>query len=145
MRRIYRPDLKSLLLLGALALVACGGGSTPAPDAGTVTLTVKNYLAWCSVTVAGGTPSSAAVQTAQVDPGTIPLSAVALSGFELGSDPWHDTAGDTGSGDPGTVTGSGQSASSATTVVVGSAAKCVWVCCPFSPGGNGCPTSDQCP
>jgi len=32
-------------------------------DAGTATLTIKNYLAWCSVTVNGGTPNTTATQT----------------------------------------------------------------------------------
>jgi hypothetical protein len=26
-----------------------------------------------------------------------------------------------------------------------SSAKCVWVCCPFSPSGSGCNVADQCP
>jgi hypothetical protein len=107
-------------------------------------LKVKNYLAWCSVKVNGGTASSLGEQDVAVTAGTIPVSAVALSGFELGPTPWHDTAGDTGAGDPGTVTGTGQAASSATTVVVGAGGKCVWVCCPFT-NGTGCPTTDQCP
>ena len=141
--------------------VADGGGSTDAgsADAGVVdggrandagsdagsppNLTVKNYLAWCSVSVNGGATSPAAVQAVNVPPGTIPLTHVALAGFKLGL--WHHTSGDTdGGGDPGTVTGSGQSASSATTVVVGGTPACVWVCCPFT-SGLGCPATDQCP
>jgi hypothetical protein len=99
---------------------------------------VLNYLSWCSVSVNGGAPSSSASQTVNVAPGTIPLTASPLSGFELGL--WHNTTGDTGSGTPGTVSGTTSSA----TVVVGNAATCVWVCCPFT-NGSGCPTSDQCP
>ncbi len=118
-----------------------GGGT---PDAGCSMLTVKNYLAWCTVTVNGGTPSGAASQTACVTPGSIPVSAVANTGFELGLTPWHDTSGDTGSGEQGTITGSGQTASTATTVVVGSSAKCAWVCCETA-GTTDCPTSDLCP
>jgi hypothetical protein len=73
--------------------------------------------------------------------GTVDLVAAPLdSSFELGPAPWHDTAGDTGSGDPGTMAGG----TSSTTVAV-NADTCVWVCCPFSPGGGGCPTADQCP
>jgi hypothetical protein len=74
------------------------------------------------------------------------LTATPLSSaFEL--DPngtWHDTDGDHGSGDPGTVS----SNTSTTTVTVNTpGTKCVWACCPFSPGGTGCPTAamDQCP
>lgn len=103
-----------------------------------VQLKVKNYFSWCSVSVNGGSASASAVQTVNVTPGTIPLSATALQGFILGD--WHHTTGDTGSGDPGTVDGG----VSSTSIVVGDAAACAWVCCPF-PDGGGCPTGDQCP
>jgi hypothetical protein len=109
-------------------------------------LKVKNYLSWCSVTVNGGAASTLPEQDVTVAPGSIDVSAVAVAGFELGPAPWHDTIHDTGTGDPGTVTGSGQTASSATMAVVGASNKCVWVCCPFAvPAGSGCPTADQCP
>ncbi len=109
------------------------------------TLKVKNYFSWCSVTVNGNTASTLPEQNVVVTPGTINVSAVALGPtFILGPAPWHDTAGDTGTGDPGTVTGSGGTASNATTVVVGATNKCIWVCCPFA-NGTGCPTTDQCP
>jgi hypothetical protein len=107
-------------------------GSTP------VALTVKNYLAWCSVSVDGGTASAAAEQTVCVADGSATLDATALPGFVLGD--WHGTSGDTGSGDPGTVSG-GQSTAMVT--VSGSSA-CVWVCCPFT-NGTGCTTTNQCP
>jgi hypothetical protein len=85
------------------------------------------------------------VQTVDITAaGTIDLDAVALQGFILGEDMWHHTDGDTGAGEPGTVTGTGQTASSAATVTVGDADACVWVCCPF-PDGSGCPATDQCP
>jgi hypothetical protein len=112
--------------------------------AGTRPLTVKNYLSWCSVTVNGGVASTAAMQIVDVAPGAIPVSAVAETGFQLGTTPWHDTDGDTGGGEQGTVTGSGQSASSATTATVATTPACVWVCCEFT-GGGGCPVDDQCP
>lgn len=117
-------------------------GSADAP--GGPVLTVKNYFAWCSVIVDGHPASSAATQTVPVTAGTIAVSAVALTGFQLGTAPWHDTAGDTGAGDPGTRSGTGQATSSATTVVVSASGKCAWVCCEFT-GGGGCPTADQCP
>jgi hypothetical protein len=109
-----------------------------------VSLTVLNYEVWCSVTVNGGAPFVADAATLCVPPGTEQLAAMALPDFELGPAPWHDTVGDQGDGDPGTVTGSDASAVSSTTVVVGDAATCVWVCCPFD-DGVGCPTTDQCP
>jgi hypothetical protein len=108
--------------------------------AGTFPLTVKNYDLWCSVSVNGGTFSTNVQQLVNVLPGTIQLAAKPASAmFELGPAPWHDTDGDTGSGELGTVS----NGTSSTTITVGSAAKCVWVCCPFT-SGTGCPTADQC-
>jgi hypothetical protein len=115
------------------------GGATP------VSLTVKNFLSWCSVSVAGAAASSGATQTMCVATGAVDLSATANATFILGPTPWHDTAGDTGSGDPGTVTGSGQAAQSASTVNVSGASACVWVCCPGASGTPACPTTNQCP
>src|SRR5262249_18996605 len=110
-----------------------------------VALTVKNYLSWCSVSIGDGSTSTAAAQTVCVDPGTIHLTATAASAtFKLGTAPWHHTTGDTGSGDQGTVTGSGVSAESATTETASGASACVWICCPFT-DGTGCPTTDLCP
>jgi hypothetical protein len=115
-------------------------GPQDAP-AGTVALTVKNYLSWCSVKVNGGTASTAASQVVNVTPGTIPLAADALAGFKLDANMWHHTNGDTaGTGEGGTVTGT----TSSTAVTVGTTAKCVWVCCPFT-DGSGCNVADQCP
>jgi hypothetical protein len=115
--------------------------------AGTVQLTVHNYLAWCSITVAGGAESTTDVVTS-VAPGTITLTAMpkpdglGSSAFEIDGNIWHHTAGDSGTGDPGTVNSSTVTdkrlQTSTTTVVVGSSNKCVWVCCPFYPAGNGC-------
>jgi hypothetical protein len=109
-------------------------GSTP------VALTVLNVLVWCSVSVEGGASSAAAQQTVCVAPGVVSLAATSLPGFELGPAPWHDTSGDLGSGDPGTLVGDVDS----TTVSVTSGSACVWVCCPFT-DGTGCPITDQCP
>jgi hypothetical protein len=109
-----------------------------------VSLTVLNYEVWCSVTVNAGAAFVADAETLCVPPGTEQLAATALPNFELGPAPWHDTAGDNGDGDPGTVTDGGMFAVNSTTVVVGDAATCVWVCCPFD-DGVGCPTTDQCP
>ncbi len=134
---------------GAGGTAAGGAGGSGGCGNGMVALTVKNYQSWCSFSVTpssgvGITDFSGPETTVCVDPGSVDLSATALSGFILGSAPWHDTDGDTGSGDPGTVTGSGQSAKNSTTETVGSSNDCVWVCCPFT-NGSGCPTTDQCP
>ena len=125
-------------------------GATDAPmiDAppGTVTLTVKNYLNWCSVKVNGGTESTAATQTVNAPPGgLIPLVAKAASAsFAVSGNMWHHTMGDTGAGETGVVTGSDAATQSAATAVVGPAATCVWVCCPFT-NGTGCNVAEQCP
>jgi hypothetical protein len=111
---------------------------------GTHPLTVKNALAWCSVSVDGAAASSAPVQTVNVQPGMIALTATALPNFKIDANMWHHTDGDIGSGETGTVTGTGSAAQSAVTATVNTTAKCVWVCCPFLSGG-GCPTTDQCP
>ncbi|HEY1555643.1 MAG TPA: hypothetical protein VGF94_12485 [Kofleriaceae bacterium] len=104
---------------------------------GTTPLTVKNFDAWCTVTVGSNAPSSSASQLVNVLPGTIALSATANTGFVLGL--WHHTDGDTGSGDAGTLNGSASDA----TITVGATSTCVWVCCPFT-NGTGCPTLEQC-
>jgi hypothetical protein len=113
-----------------------GGGCSGATP---VSLTVKNYLSWCSVSVDGGAESSAGVQTVCVADGMIKVDAKAGAGFILGKTPWHDTVGDMGSGDPGVVTGMTSEA-----LVKTPDHTCVWVCCPF-PDGTGCPATDQCP
>lgn len=148
--------LRMLLVLG-LAATAWGCGTSsgvetpaaaPAPTtcsgATPAALTVKNYLSWCSVSVGGHPASTAVSQTVCVAPGVVTLSAAALTGFELGPAPWHDTSGDHGSGDAGAISGSGQSATSTTTVTVAGTGACAWVCCPFA-DGTGCPTANQCP
>ncbi len=147
-----------ILLSSAVALaVACGSSSTTktdakvfkdAPGSGSgAVLTVKNAptaTPWCSITINGGTASSAGTQTAPITTtGPITLTATPISsGFELSSTMWHHTTGDTGAGEAGTVS---NNVSTATVMVTAGTAKCVWVCCPFSPSGTGCPTTDQCP
>jgi hypothetical protein len=140
--------LRFTILMG-LVLGACGNSSTTtvdAPkgsaDASPPTLTVKNYLSWCSVSVNGGATSTAAMQSVPATTAAdVPLVATAASNsFILGD--WHHTDGDTsGAGDPGTVVGA---MTSAKVMVSGTASKCVWICCPFT-NGTGCPTADQCP
>lgn len=161
--------MNRLALCMMVGLAGCGddgGGSTPkdastidtprpidggtidsriVPDApaNTAPLTVMNYLNWCEVSVDGGAASAASTQTVNVMPGTITLTASAATGFILGPDMWHHTNGDSGSGEPGAVSGGVSTAM----VTVGTTAKCVWVCCPF-PDGTGCEPNvigEQCP
>jgi hypothetical protein len=111
---------------------ACSG-ATPAA------LTVKNVDLWCTVSVNGGAGSAAAEQTVCVADGMVSLSATANTGFVLGD--WHGTTGDSGNGDPGTVS---NGTSTAKVNVTGSSA-CVWICCPGSSGTLACPTTNACP
>ena len=81
----------------AAACAACGGGSTSGGTGGTTssssaagtggstssssgcsmaTLTVNNVDVWCTVSVNGGTPSAAAVQTVCVPDGMVPMRAI---------------------------------------------------------------------
>lgn len=145
---------RALPLLLSLAVTAACGASTgvqtpaaaPSPTPGvcasptSVALTVKSYLSWCSVSVGGQPASTAVAQTFCVAPGAVPLSATPLAGFQLGATPWHDTDGDHGAGDPGSLVGP----ASLTTVTVAGASACAWACCPHA-DGTGCPSTDQCP
>ena len=129
----------------------------PPLGSGGTMFTVKNYAEWCSVQIGSGTATTADIQHVSVAPGAHVLTAKAAgSAYQLGSNMWHDTDGDVGSGsgsgsgsgfgsgEPGTQTGSGSAAQSVISVMIGSAARCVWVCCPLT-GGTGCPVTDQCP
>jgi hypothetical protein len=140
----FRPMMGALCLAAlSTSLLGCSGGGKGPSDGGSPVLTVKNYLSWCSVSVNGGAGSTAATLMQDVDAGVVGLKATpASSSFMLGA--WHHTDGDTGAGDPGTVTGTGATATSTTTVTLAGASKCVWICCPFT-SGTGCPTTDQCP
>jgi collagen type VII alpha len=130
---------------GGTATASTGTGTMGCSGATPVALKVKNFLSWCSVTVGTTAASSAAEQTICVASGaTVDVSAVANATFELGATPWHDTDGDTGNGEQGTITGTGQSASSAAKVTVMGTADGAWVCCQDA-GMMDCPTTDQCP
>ncbi|MCC6526768.1 MAG: hypothetical protein IT373_29235, partial [Polyangiaceae bacterium] len=111
------------------------GGATP------VEYTLKNYLAWCSVSVEGGAPSAASQQVVCLAEGTkVDLVATPVGGFILGPDMWHHTDFDLGSGEPGVVA----NGTSSTTDNATGATTCAWVCCPFA-NGTGCNVPDQCP
>ena len=99
---------KTILL--AMLVAACSSNSSTGADAQGqgLSLTVKNFDAWCAITVEGGSATTLATETVTVTTGTVTVTAKpASSEFELGPAPWHDTTGDSGSGDPGTLTGSG--------------------------------------
>ena len=101
---------------------------TGAPsDAGTsVKLTVQNYLAWCSVSVQGGSASTNATQTVNVPAGTV----VNLTGDKANATfvwgYWFGTAGDTSAA---------HDTKKATTVTV-TKDTVVQACCPFANAPN---------
>ncbi len=107
-------------------------------------LTVLNFEGWCSITINGGAASTTASTTTCVADGSVTLTAKPnpTSVFQLGD--WFGTTGDSGSGDPGTVSGGVEGTSTASATISGSTTQCVSVCCPFI-GGTGCPTTDTCP
>lgn len=121
-------------------------GTTDATS-GTVTLTVLNFLNWCSVTINGGTASTAASVTADVAAGSTATIVVtpASSSFQIGADPWFGVTEDAGGAAAGTDTGTGATETSTATVVV-SGTQCVSVCCQL-PGNapTPCPTTNPCP
>lgn len=103
---------------------AVDAADTPdAASAAMVTLTVKNYLSWCSVTIENGSPSSAASQTVMVPAGSVVhLNAVKLNDtFVFGY--WFGTDGDTSAAHDTNMT---------TTATVMDANKTVQACCPFA-------------
>ncbi len=117
---------------------ATGTGSSTS-SGGANTLLVKNYLSWCSVSVNGAAANTNATQSVTVSPGmVVPLTATGAPGFMIAPNMWHGVDDDSGTGATGTVTGT----TSAETVTVPAAGKCVFVCCPSTT--EPCPAS-TCP
>jgi len=113
---------------------------------GNVTLTVKNYLLWCSVTINGGTASTAATVTASVAPGSMAtiVAKPASAAFAIGTNPWFGVTQNDGGAAPGTDVGTGATETTTATVVV-TGNQCVSVCCGDAPNGTNCPTTNPCP
>lgn len=123
--------------------MAEGGGDSAG---GNVTLTVKNYLAWCSVTINGGTASKGASLTASVAAGSTAtiVATPASAAFAIGTNPWFGVAQNDGGAAPGTDNGTGVTETTTATVVV-AGNQCVSVCCGDAPSGTNCPTTNPCP
>ena len=147
-----------LLMTVGIAVSACGAGygnggsgapisDAPPPSPGT--LTVKNFLNWCSVEINGGAASTDATVTASVTAGSmVTIVATPADGsFEIGPDPWFGVDQNNGAAAPGTDVGSGTSETSTAVVTVNQAGapQCVSVCC--QEPGNGpipCPATNPC-
>jgi hypothetical protein len=125
--------------------------STPSPAAnsGVATLTVMNFLNWCSVEINGGTASTDATVTASVTPGSMAtvVAIASSSSFEIGPDPWFGVDQNDGGAASGTDVDRGASESSKAIVTISETgrAQCVSVCCE-EPGNSPipCPTANPC-
>jgi hypothetical protein len=111
------------------------------------TLTVLNFLKWCSVSINGDTASADAIVTAPVTVGSTATIVVtpSSSAFLIGADPWFGVSENNGGAAPGVDNGSGTTETSTATVVV-TGNQCVSVCCQepnMSP--TPCPTTNPCP
>jgi hypothetical protein len=159
MRR-YTLALITVVGIGVSACGASDGGTgygltmagtpTPTTSGGSATLTVKNFLNWCSVEINGGSASTDATVTASVAAGTIAtiVATPASSSFQIGPAPWFGVDQNGGAAAAGTDVGSGVSESSTATVAMAQTGtpRCVSVCC--QEPGNGpipCPTTNPCP
>jgi hypothetical protein len=155
----------ALITVVGIGASACGAGDggtgsygspvagTPPPSpttsGGTATLTVENFLNWCSVEINGGPASTDATVTASVAAGEIAtIVAIPASGsFQIGPDPWFGVDQNGGAAAAGTDVGSGASETSTATVTMTQTGtpQCVSVCC--QEPGNGptpCPTTNPC-
>jgi uncharacterized membrane protein YgcG len=168
--RVGWSGIGSIAAFAIAGAVACSSSSAPAsaaptvpvpvvdaavfdaasaPDEGTsseVTLTVLNFLNWCSVTINGGAASTAATVTASVAQGSTATIVVtpASSAFTIGADPWFGVTQNGGAAAPGTDQGTGATETSTATVVV-AGNQCVSVCCELPNNGPpACPTTDPC-
>ncbi len=112
------------------------------------TLTVMNFLDWCSVSINGGTASTGATVTASVTSGSVASIVVSpsSSAFQIGTNPWLGVDQNNGGPAPGTDVGSGTSETSTATVTITKTAQCVSVCCQ-QPNNSPtpCPTTNPCP
>jgi hypothetical protein len=123
---------------------ACGGGSQ---QAATPTLTVMNFLNWCSVAIDGDAPSTDATVTATVTIGEVAtiVATPASASFEIGADPWFGVDENNGGAAAGTDVGTGTTETSTATVTITSDSQCVSVCCE-EPNNSptACPTTNAC-
>jgi hypothetical protein len=122
---------------------------SPAMSNGTPTLTVMNFLNWCSVEINGGAASAAATVTATVTPGSTArvVAAPSSSSFQIGADPWFGVDANDGGPAMGIDVGSGTNERSTAIVTISATrtTQCVSVCCQ-EPGNSPipCPTTNPC-
>jgi hypothetical protein len=148
-------------VIAGISISACGSNygygtpgygaptSSPVTNDGVPTLTVMNFLGWCSVGINGGAASTAETVSASVAPGSVAtvVATPASSSFQIGADPWLGVDQNDGGAASGTDVGSGTSEMSKATVTIdeNGTTQCVSVCC--QEPGNGptpCPTTNPC-
>ena len=123
-------------------------GASDGGSGNNATLTVMNFLSWCSVTINGGTASTGASVTSSVAVGstaTIVATPAPNSSFQIGPDPWFGVMENDGGAAAGTDNGAGATETSTATVVV-TGNQCVSVCCQ-EPNNSPtpCPATNPCP
>jgi hypothetical protein len=161
--RMQNIHIALVITLTSIGISACSSGvgtgygdnAYVAPTASPVTsdrgqtLTVMNFLNWCSVEINGGTASTSGAVTASVLPGSVAtiVAIPASSSFEIGTDPWFGVDENDGGAANGTDVGSGTSESSTAVVTISATGTpaCVSVCCE-EPGNSPipCPTTNPC-
>lgn len=127
------------------------GAPTPGPttDGGVRTITVMNFLNWCSVAINDGTPSTSTTVTASVTPGSVATIVVAPANnnFQIGAAPWFGVDQNDGGAASGSDVGNDAGETSTATVTIAGSAttQCVAVCCQ-EPGNSptACPTTNPC-
>jgi len=138
----YSPSYPSSPAVTSPATTETSDGAS-----GNVTLTVLNFVSWCSVSINGQTASSATSVTASVAPGSTAtiVATPAGSEFHIGANPWFGVTQDEGGAAPGTDDGTGATETSTASVVV-TGNQCVSVCCQ-EPNNSPtpCPATNPCP
>jgi hypothetical protein len=150
-------------VVSLMGIAACGAGDgtgyggtgyvAPAPSptapSGGATLTVKNFLGWCSVAVNGGAASTGDAIAVSVAPGTVAtiVASPASDAFQIGAEPWFGVDQAAGGAASGTDIGTGptETSTAAVTLSARGAPRCVSVCCQ-EPGDapDPCPITDPC-
>lgn len=126
------------------------GMDSSTEDAGCTTLNLYNFKAWCSGTINGTTPindndataGTTTTTTVCLPPGAVSLVTSPLNAnFELGPNPWIFISGTDGGLMSGTIVADGGpeggTATSTTSVTLGTTPGCVLLCCPFASGFHG--------
>jgi hypothetical protein len=155
MRRIW--TLASVI--AAIGISACGSDnsatgygaptSSNATSGAGPTLTVMNFLGWCSVRINGSGASTAETVAASVTSGSVAtvVATPASSSFQIGADPWFGVDQNDGGAASGTDVGESTSETSKATVTTNGSGttQCVAVCCQ-EPGNSPvpCPTTNPC-